>query len=228
MSATIARYFPAYSHPATGRLRHAHPCGATDRLVVWAGAAGGGVLRRPRERCRRPARRIAAHQRPDPGLRDRHRSGMAILWAASRQAASRSRWTAVPLTIQPSDFSLPPSANPARNVSIVFAMDYSPSTTGDARAAMEGAVVDFINSMSAGDYAAIVKFNDGNPAKASVVQPFTLIGASAAAKTAWSMRRCCPTPAATPTCTTASTSRSTISCRHRPASRCRPGPGQWS
>ncbi len=56
-------------------------------------------------------------------------------------------------------------------------MDYSPSTAGDARAAMEGAVVDFINSMSPGDYAAIVKFNSSNPAKASVVQPFTLIGA---------------------------------------------------
>ena len=84
-----------------------------------------------------------------------------------------------PLTIQPSDFSLPPSANPARNVSIVFVMDYSPSTTGDARAAMEGAVVDFINSMSPGDYAAIVKFNGTNPSRASVVQPFTLIDGAA-------------------------------------------------
>ena len=82
------------------------------------------------------------------------------------------------LPIQPSDFSLPPSANPAKNVSIVFAMDYSPSTTGDPRAAMEGAVVDFINSMSPGDYAAIVKFNDSNPARASVVQPFTLTDAA--------------------------------------------------
>lgn len=79
------------------------------------------------------------------------------------------------VTIQPSDFSLPPSANPDRNVSVVFAMDYSPSTQGDPRAAMEGAVVDFINSMSPGDYAAIVKFNGSNPAKASVVQPFTRI-----------------------------------------------------
>jgi VWFA-related protein len=84
-----------------------------------------------------------------------------------------------PLTIQPSDFSLPPSANPAKNVSIVFVMDYSPSTTGDPRAAMEGAVVDFINSMSPGDYAAIVKFNKTNPAKASIVQPFTLIDGAA-------------------------------------------------
>ena len=83
-----------------------------------------------------------------------------------------------PITIQPGDFSLPPSANPAKNVSIVFAMDYSPSTTGDPRAAMEGAVVDFINSMSPGDYAAIVKFNDSNPARASVVQPFTMTDAA--------------------------------------------------
>jgi beta-lactam-binding protein with PASTA domain len=81
------------------------------------------------------------------------------------------------LPIQP-DFSLPPSANPAKNVSIVFAMDYSPSTVGDPRAAMEGAVVDFINSMSPDDYAAIVKFNSTNPSKASVVQPLTRVGAT--------------------------------------------------
>ena len=79
-----------------------------------------------------------------------------------------------PLTVQP-DFSLPPSTNPDTNVSVVFAMDYSPSTVGGARDAMEGAVVDFINSMSPGDYAAIVKFNATNPSGASVVQPFTRI-----------------------------------------------------
>ena len=77
------------------------------------------------------------------------------------------------LPIQPSDFSLPPSANPATNVSIVFVMDYSSSVVGEARTTMEGAVVEFINSMSPGDYAAIVKFNYTNPARASVVQPFT-------------------------------------------------------
>jgi len=81
-----------------------------------------------------------------------------------------------PLTIQP-DFSLPPSANPARNVSIVFVMDYSSSVAGDPRTAMEGAVVDFINSMSPGDYAAIVKFS--GPARASFVHPFTLIDGAA-------------------------------------------------
>jgi len=83
-----------------------------------------------------------------------------------------------PITIQPGDFSLPPSANPDKNVSIVFAMDYSPSTVGDPRTQMETAVVDFINSMSANDYAAIVKFNDTNAARASVVHPFTRIGSA--------------------------------------------------
>lgn len=78
-----------------------------------------------------------------------------------------------PVPIQPSDFSQPPSVNPDTNVSIVFAMDYSPSTTGDPRTAMQQAVVDFINSMHPGDYAAIVKFNE--TARATVVQPFTRI-----------------------------------------------------
>ncbi|MBK7904655.1 MAG: PASTA domain-containing protein [Proteobacteria bacterium] len=83
------------------------------------------------------------------------------------------------LTIQPSDFSLPPSENPATNVSVVFVMDYSASLNATALAAMEGAVVDFINSMSPGDYAAIVKFNLANPAGASIVQPFTLVDGGA-------------------------------------------------
>jgi VWFA-related protein len=79
-----------------------------------------------------------------------------------------------PITIQPSGFSLPPSENPAANVSIVFVMDYSSSTSGNPRAAMEAAVVDFINAMSPGDYAAIVKFNGTRGA--SVLQQFTPIG----------------------------------------------------
>jgi VWFA-related protein len=83
--------------------------------------------------------------------------------------------TAVP--IQPGDFSLPPSTNPDKNVSVVFAMDYSSSTTGDPRTAMEGAVVDFINSMNVGDYAAIVKFN--NSTGEAVVQQFTRIDGAA-------------------------------------------------
>jgi beta-lactam-binding protein with PASTA domain len=75
----------------------------------------------------------------------------------------------------PPSFSLPPSEDPARNVSIVFVMDYSESVVGGARSAMEGAVVNFINSMSPGDYAAIVKFNGVNPNPILVAQPFTQI-----------------------------------------------------
>jgi len=84
-----------------------------------------------------------------------------------------------PLTIQPSGFSLPPSANPETNVSVVFVMDFSGSTQGDPRTAMQNAVVDFINAMSQGDYAAIVKFN--NTQGVSLVQPFTAIGTGTAA-----------------------------------------------
>ncbi|MBK6452555.1 MAG: PASTA domain-containing protein [Proteobacteria bacterium] len=57
-------------------------------------------------------------------------------------------------------------------------MDYSSSVEGSARTAMEGAVVNFINSMGPDDYAAIVKFSATNPARTSVVQPFTRIGAA--------------------------------------------------
>jgi VWFA-related protein len=80
-----------------------------------------------------------------------------------------------PITIQPSGFSLPPSANPDQKVSIVFVMDYSSSTSGDPRAVMEAAVVDFINAMSPGDYAAVIKFNGTRGV--SVLQQFTAIGA---------------------------------------------------
>ena len=82
-----------------------------------------------------------------------------------------------PITIQPGDFSLPPSANPNKNISVVFAIDYSTSTTGDLRAAMESAVVDFINSMNVGDYAAIVKFN--GVAGALIFQQLTRIDGAA-------------------------------------------------
>jgi VWFA-related protein len=82
-----------------------------------------------------------------------------------------------PITIQPGDFSLPPSANPAKNVSVVFVMDYSGSIEGDPRTAMVDAVVDFINAMSVGDFAAIVKFN--SITGASIVQPFIRIDGAA-------------------------------------------------
>ncbi|MEX0898634.1 MAG: VWA domain-containing protein [Steroidobacteraceae bacterium] len=82
-----------------------------------------------------------------------------------------------PITFQPSDFSLPPSENPDRRVSVVFAMDFSPSVAGSARIAMQEAVAAFIESMTPGDYAAIVKFNGSQGA--SVEQPFTLIDGGA-------------------------------------------------
>ena len=86
------------------------------------------------------------------------------------------------LTIPPADFSLPPSQNPVpQHVSVVFAMDYSPSTQDDGvpcsikctRTKMQDAVVAFIDSMRPGDYAAIVKFN--GKLKATVVQSFMII-----------------------------------------------------
>lgn len=69
----------------------------------------------------------------------------------------------------------PPANNPGQHVSVVFAMDYSFSVQTVARAAMEQAVTEFINSMAVGDYAAIVKFNHSNPNRASVVRQFTAV-----------------------------------------------------
>ena len=78
--------FPCLQSSSDWTPRHARPCGAADSLVVCARAAGGSVLRRPRERGHRPARRITAHQRPDPGLRDRHRRGwQSCGWAHGGQ-----------------------------------------------------------------------------------------------------------------------------------------------
>jgi VWFA-related protein len=84
------------------------------------------------------------------------------------------------VTIGASNFSLPPVQDPNQRVSVVFLMDYSPSTEGTPRATMEDAVVAFINQMAVGDYAAIVKFNGTNAAGPySVIQPFTRIDAGA-------------------------------------------------
>ena len=57
---------------------------------------------------------------------------------------------------------------------------------------MEGAVVDFINAMSVGDYAAIVKFNS---IRRGLDRPAVHADRRRAATARWSMRRCCPTPA---------------------------------
>ncbi len=72
------------------------------------------------------------------------------------------------------DFTLPPSQDPAnQKVSVVFAMDYSSSITDQFLVPMQQAVIAFIDAMNAGDYAAIIKFN--NDSGAVVVQPFTVI-----------------------------------------------------
>jgi len=78
-------------------------------------------------------------------------------------------------TVASPTFSLPPSQDPNRHVSVVFAMDMSSSVQNGSLVDMQNAVIAFINAMQNGDYAAIVKFNNSNPSKASVVQPFTAI-----------------------------------------------------
>ena len=71
-------------------------------------------------------------------------------------------------------FSLSPIQDPDKQVSMVFAMDYSGSTRS-AQPAMEQAVLTFLDSMEIGDYAAIIKFNETNPERVKVLQPFTMI-----------------------------------------------------
>jgi VWFA-related protein len=72
-------------------------------------------------------------------------------------------------------FSLPPSGGGGK-VSVVLAMDMSQTVQNAALEAMQQAVIQFIDSMQAGDYAAIVKFNNTNAQKASVVQDFVEVG----------------------------------------------------
>ncbi|MFO1465108.1 MAG: VWA domain-containing protein [Steroidobacteraceae bacterium] len=80
-----------------------------------------------------------------------------------------------PLTIQASDLTLPPALDPTQKVSVIFVMDYSGSIKNAGLTTMQNAVNTFIDSMAVGDYAAIIKFNNTNPAKASVVAPFATI-----------------------------------------------------
>jgi VWFA-related protein len=81
------------------------------------------------------------------------------------------------IVIQQPGFSLPPAQDPNQRVSVVFAMDFSGSVQDVALEAMQEAITTFINAMNAGDYAAIVKFNEN--LGASVVQPFTQIDGAA-------------------------------------------------
>lgn len=75
-------------------------------------------------------------------------------------------------------FSLPPSGGGGK-VSVVLAMDMSQTVQNAALESMQQAVIQFIDSMQNGDYAAIVKFNNTNAQKASVVQGFTEIDGGA-------------------------------------------------
>ncbi len=76
--------------------------------------------------------------------------------------------------VTPQAVSQPPAQDTSQQASVVFAMDFSPSITDTPQVAvMRQAVIDFINNMRVGDYAAIVKFNVDRGA--SVVQPFTRI-----------------------------------------------------
>ena len=77
-------------------------------------------------------------------------------------------------TVASPTFSLPPASGGGK-VSVVLAMDMSSSVQNNSLEAMQQAVISFIDSMQAGDYAAIVKFNNTNPDKASVVLDFTPI-----------------------------------------------------
>ena len=81
-------------------------------------------------------------------------------------------------TVASPTFQLPPSSGNG-NVSVVLAMDMSQTVQSAALESMQQAVIQFINSMKNGDYAAIVKFNNTNTAKASVVQGFTQIDGGA-------------------------------------------------
>ena len=68
-----------------------------------------------------------------------------------------------------------PPAQSNQKVSVIFVMDYSQSVQAVALADMQQAILDFVANMEDGDFAAIVKFNETNPASASVVLQFTEI-----------------------------------------------------
>lgn len=75
--------------------------------------------------------------------------------------------------LNPLDLTQPPSQDPDNRVSVVFVMDYTSSVTDQFLAVMQDSVLTFIDDMSPGDYAAIIKFN--NTTGASVVQAFVEI-----------------------------------------------------
>lgn len=72
-------------------------------------------------------------------------------------------------------FTLPAFLDPTQRLSVIFAIDYSTSVQDFFADAIQAGIATFIDDMSDGDYAAIVKFNATNPDLASVVVPFTRI-----------------------------------------------------
>jgi VWFA-related protein len=87
----------------------------------------------------------------------------------------------VPVVIQPSDLTLPPAQDPNQKISVIFVMDFSTSVVSNALAAMQDAVIAFIDAMNDGDRVAILKFN--GTLGTSIVQEFVAIdhGANSAA-----------------------------------------------
>lgn len=79
----------------------------------------------------------------------------------------------VPVVIHPSDLTLPPAQDPNRKVSVVILMDYSDSVVSNALAALQDAVIAFIDAMNDGDHVALLKFN--GTLGASIVKEFVAI-----------------------------------------------------
>jgi len=76
--------------------------------------------------------------------------------------------------LPPESFQLPAALDPEQQVSVVFAMDYSGSTS-KFQETMEDAVLAFIGEMTVGDQAAVLKFNDSQPKSEWILPDFTEI-----------------------------------------------------
>ena len=98
-------------------------------------------------------------------------------------------------------FTLPPSQDPNQRASVVIAMDYSGSVQNFALNEMQTAVMNFINAMRDGDYAAIVKFSGSQGA--TLVREFTVTNAGG--KSSLTDALTAPTRPVRPTSWTAST-----------------------
>lgn len=74
-------------------------------------------------------------------------------------------------------FAQPPSQDPNRRLSVLFVMDYSRSVQDVFKTQLETVVITFINNMTVGDRAAVIKFND--TLGVGVIQPFTQLDGGA-------------------------------------------------